>query len=211
MANHLMIDLETLDTRPTAVVFQVGLIAFKDVLHDKPMAFEEPPLENLILGEKLLHVDILSQVIRGRTIDPETVAWWNQQKPESWMRHPEETVLEHDVFAAISEMMGHHGIGDVWSNSPSFDAVLMRSLGDDMKKRGIQFHEFPSFRSDMDMRTLKALLLRKGMGLPKKETTHNALKDCRDQVELVVMMLRRMRDMSHVLDMYEKGELTPTK
>lgn len=88
MANHLMIDLETLDTRPTAVVFQVGLVAFRDVLFG-----EGPGGDNVIMEERLLHVDILSQVIRGRTIDPETIKWWSQQNVISWMRHPEECVL----------------------------------------------------------------------------------------------------------------------
>ena len=40
MANHMMIDLETLDTRPTGVVFQVGVICFADVLYGEPDAWE---------------------------------------------------------------------------------------------------------------------------------------------------------------------------
>lgn len=202
MANHMMIDLETLDTRPTGVVFQVGVICFADVLYGEPV-------EQLILEEKLFHVDILSQIMKGRTIDPETVKWWMTQNVEAWMRHPKECVFEHDVFNEIAAMMGRNGVGDVWSNSPSFDAVMMRSIEDGLKKKGIQIAEFPSFRNDMDMRTLKQICRR--MRFCKfdypRVTSHNALQDCRDQVNDVVMMLRQIRDIGNVWQEYVDGKL----
>lgn len=202
MANHMMIDLETLDTRPTGVVFQVGVVCFADVLYGEPA-------EKIILEEKLFHVDILYQVMNGRTIDSETVNWWKTQNVEAWMRHPEECVLEHDVFNEIAAMMGRNGIGDVWSNSPSFDAVLMRSIEDGLKKRGIQVSEFPSFRNDMDMRTLKRICQRMRFCEfeTSRVTSHNALKDCRDQVDDVVMMLRQIRDIGNVWQDFVDGKL----
>lgn len=188
MANHLMIDLETLDTRPSAVVFQVGLVAFRDVLHGEVNG-------EVILEERLLHIDILPQIMDGRTVDPETVRWWRTQNPDSWARHPESCIMPHEIFKHVSEMMGENGVGDVWSNSPSFDAVIMRSLGDDLTRRGVSYHEFPSFRDDMDMRTLKKICRRLRIVEfdNTRETTHNALLDCKDQVFDVVEMLRTIR------------------
>ena len=202
MANHMMIDLETLDTRPTGVVFQVGVICFADVLYGEPA-------EQIILEEKLFHVDILSQVMNGRTIDPETVKWWMTQDPVAWMRHPEECITEQDLFGNIAQMMARNGVGDVWSNSPSFDAVLMRSIEDGLKKRGIQVSEFPSFRNDMDMRTLKRICQRMRFCEfdSQRVTSHNALQDCRDQVNDVVMMLRQIRDIGNVWQEYVDGKL----
>ena len=202
MANHMMIDLETLDTRPTGVVFQVGVICFADVLYGEPK-------EQLILEEKLFHVDILYQVMNGRTIDSETVNWWKTQNVEAWERDPKDLVLEHDVFNEIAAMMGRNGVGDVWSNSPSFDAVLMRSIEDGLKKKGIQVNEFPSFHNDMDMRTLKRICQRMRFCEfdTTRQTSHNALKDCRDQVDDVVMMLRQIRDIGNVWQEYVDGKL----
>lgn len=202
MANHMMIDLETLDTRPTGVVFQVGVICFADVLYGEPA-------EQIILEEKLFHVDILHQIMNGRTVDPETVKWWMTQDPVAWMRHPEECVLEHDVFNEIAQMMGRNGVCDVWSNSPSFDAVLMRSIEDGLRKNGILAAEFPSFRNDMDMRTLKQICRRMRFCEfdSQRVTSHNALQDCRDQVNDVVMMLRQIRDIGNIWQEYVDGKL----
>lgn len=94
------------------------------------------------------------------------------------------------MFERIAKKMGDHGIGWVWSNSPSFDAVIMRSLRESLKIP----YEFSSFRSDMDMRTLKSLLqaLGKMVHAPKFETTHQALQDCYDQCKLVHYMLLQL-------------------
>lgn len=104
--------------------------------------------------------------------------------------NPRDTARATEVFEKISKIMGDHGIGWVWSNSPSFDAVIMRSLKESLKIP----YEFPSFRSDMDMRTLKQLLqpLGKMKNAPSFETTHNALKDCYDQAKLVHYMLLQL-------------------
>ena len=44
----------------------------------------------------------------------------------------------------------------------------------------------------------------------QRETTHNALQDCRDQVNDVVMMLRQIRDIGNVWQEYVDGKLVRT-
>jgi 3' exoribonuclease, RNase T-like len=179
--NHLMIDIETLDTRPSAVVFQVAFVVFAD-----PQAGKQ--LE--ILDAGIFHLDILEQILAGRTIDPETVKFWQAQDEGSWRRQPKDIGKTLFLFELIAKIMGDRGIGWVWSNSPSFDAVILRSLREDLN---IPW-EFPSFRTDMDMRTLKQLLssLGKMKEAPSFETTHQALQDCHDQVKLVHYMLLQL-------------------
>lgn len=179
--NHLMIDIETLDTRPTSVVFQVAFVVF---------ANPEVGKELEILNEGIFHLDILEQVLAGRTIDPGTVKFWQEQDEGSWRRQPKDISRSLFMFEHIAKIMGDHGIGWVWSNSPSFDAVILRSLREDLN---IPW-QFPSFRSDMDMRTLKQLLssLGKMKEAPSFETTHQALQDCYDQCKLVHYMLLQL-------------------
>lgn len=179
--NHLMIDIETLDTRPSAVVFQVAFVVFSDPQAGKDLQ---------VVYENIYHLDILEQIMAGRTIDSGTVDFWQQQDETSWTRESRQTAKALEVFGKIAEIMGKYEIGWVWSNSPSFDAVIMRSLREDLK---IPW-EFPSFRSDMDMRTLKQLLQAMGkmVDAPKFETTHQALKDCYDQCKLVHYMLLQL-------------------
>lgn len=198
MANHMMIDLETLDTRPSAVVFQVGVLVFKDIV---PENFRT----NLILEEKIYHLDILDQIMAGRTVDLETVRWWQTQKVDAWYRSANEITSTRDLFQDITYFYSKHEVKCLWANSPSFDTVIMRSLRESL---GISW-KFPSFRQDMDLRTLKQMFKMNGREspMPKKETTHNALQDCRDQFQEVVHYLGDFNSMVDIMGKYETDEL----
>lgn len=191
---HMMIDIETLDTRPSAVVFQVGVVVFEDAL------MQEAP-KSPILAQRKFDLDILPQIFAGRTIDRETVNWWLTQKAPVI---PIKKQSVHTVFQEISQMMGDFGVSYVWSNSPSFDAVIMRSLAESL---GVTY-EFPSFRTDMDLRTLKNICkMKKVVDFEPKETTHDALQDCLDQVDDLLNMMVHLKIMFEIWDKYQTGEL----
>lgn len=198
MATNMMIDLETLDTRPSAVVFQVGVLIFEDIV---PENFRS----NLILSEKLYHLDILDQIMAGRTVDTETVRWWNTQKRNAWERSDHDITDTSIMFMEIANECKRHDVRRVWANSPSFDCVMMRSLRESLK---ISW-EFPSFRQDMDLRTLKQMFKMNGREspMPKKETTHNALQDCRDQFQEAVHYLGDFNSMVEIIGKYETDQL----
>ena len=200
MATNMMIDLETLDTRPSAVIFQVGVLVFKDVLGGDIRG-------NLILEKKIFHLDILDQIMAGRTVDQDTVLWWAEQNPDSWHRHPDEITKASDMFQEINELYVKHEVRSLWANSPFFDCVLMRSLREDLD---IEW-QFPSFRDDMDLRTLKKLFKMKGrkMETSGKQTTHNALSDCEDQFHDAVHYLCEFSSMVELLEKMERDELYP--
>ncbi|HRD17192.1 MAG TPA: 3'-5' exonuclease [Methanothrix soehngenii] len=200
MATNMMIDLETLDTRPSAVVFQVGVLVFKDVLGGDIRG-------NIILEKKIFHLDLLEQIMAGRTIDPETVQWWRAQSADSWHRHPDEITRTGHMFQEINRLHEEHKVGSLWANSPSFDCVLMRSLRESLK---IEW-QFPSFREDMDLRTLKRLFQMKGrrMETSGKKTTHNALSDCEDQFHVAVHYLCEFSNMVELLEKMERDEVVP--
>lgn len=198
MATNMMIDLETLDTRPSAVVFQVGILVFKDIV---PENFRT----NLILEEKIYHLDLLDQIMAGRTVDLETVRWWQTQKADAWYRSANEITSTRDLFQDITYFYSKHGVEHLWANSPSFDTVIMRSLRESL---GISW-EFPSFRDDMDLRTLKRIFRMRGREMEgvKKPTTHNALKDCHDQFQEVFHYLGEFGSMVEIFGKYERDEL----
>lgn len=200
MATNMMIDLETLDTRPSAVVFQVGVLVFKDVLGGDIRG-------NLILEKKIFHLDILDQIMAGRTVDLETVRWWRAQSADSWHRHPDEIIKTGHMFQEINRLYEEHKVGSLWANSPSFDCVLMRSLRESL---GIPM-KFPTFREDMDLRTVKRLFQMKGRRMESsgKTTSHNALKDCEDQFHDAVHYLCEFSSMVELLEKMERNELIP--
>jgi hypothetical protein len=179
MANSAMVDIETLDTRPTAVVFQVGIVIFNDPFLEDKLKIREG---------KLFQLDILPQIMHGRTIDKDTVDWWKTQNPMAWRRGPDEVTMLIQMDLWIKEQFRLHGVSDVWSNSPSFDAVILRSLWESMELKDFPF----SFRQDMDLRTIKQMLRKmdrlQDYGLVESPS-HNALKDATDQTKLLGFML----------------------
>jgi hypothetical protein len=191
---HMMIDIETLDTRPSAVVFQVGVVVFEDAL------MQDAP-KSPILAQRKFDLDILPQIFAGRTTDPETIRWWLTQKSPLIPINKDSV---HLVFEEIEQMMKEFQVYYVWSNSPSFDAVIMRSLKESL---GVQY-EFPSFRADMDLRTLKNICkMKKVVDFEPKTTTHDALQDCLDQVDDLLKMMAHFKKMFEVWDRYTRGEL----
>ena len=61
-----MIDLETLDTSPGAVVLTIGAVKFN-------------PRGTGIIDELYIRVDVDEQIALGRTVDEGTVEWWSTQ------------------------------------------------------------------------------------------------------------------------------------
>lgn len=67
MTTHAMIDIETLATKPDAVVLTVGGVKFN------PYSAEEPHTPFSV------RLDIDEQTAKGRVIDPNTIEWWSKQ------------------------------------------------------------------------------------------------------------------------------------
>lgn len=165
--NHLMIDIETLSLEPNAVVFQIGAVVFD--------------MSGNINSEAIYHVDILPQIMKGRHFDPETQKWWMQQDPSAWWRQLLNTNTVEFAIFGINDLHEQYQCSSVWANSPSFDCVTLRSLAKDF---GTELRW--DFRSEMDLRSLKKIS--SVLGFRESESvkaTHNAVKDCVDQVKKV--------------------------
>lgn len=115
---HIVIDLETLDTSPSAVVTSIGVA----------------------IGSKgaftswQVNLEITSQLLNGRTVSQSTLAWWKEQQ-----KYTQQLMLENQLQTpqALSNLvieleglqvkLGESNIA-VWGNSPSFDLVILSSL-----------------------------------------------------------------------------------
>ena len=69
MAQHLMVDLETLDTKTSATILTLGAVRFD-------------PFTNAPMKELYLRVDIDSQDKLGCTVSEDTLQWWSQQNTD---------------------------------------------------------------------------------------------------------------------------------
>jgi len=168
----LMIDLETLDTSPTAVVLSLGAVAFDPYGEVNSWTFP-------------FYVEFTNfleqQTGVGRTISPSTVLWWmGQNAAAREVFKPKET---SDVrcsplwgLNAFNDYLKPLDIKRVWARDPDFDIVILRSL----YQTNAPDLAFPfSYSAGRSVRTVE--------GMPfaplrdKPPVAHNALEDAINQ------------------------------
>ncbi|MDQ3273757.1 MAG: 3'-5' exoribonuclease [Actinomycetota bacterium] len=161
-----MLDLETLDTCPTALVTAIGAVMFDPY--------------STYIGHKFYAVttDWPCQQRKGRTISGDTVAWWLEQSDEArkaLASPPFGVALStHAALNGFCEFFdGHGGDTDVWGNGADFDNVILGSLyGSFNLTRPWTYSKNRCFR------TINSLPKSKLFVKPEREGTHhNALDD----------------------------------
>lgn len=179
--NHVMIDIETLDTVGTAVIVSIGAAMFDVATTSKPM-----------IGDTFYSaVSIASQHDRTRSED--TIAWWGKQPAEA------QAVFEEalsptapdlsDVLVSFSEWVRKNQDGSrspsVWGNGATFDNVIVRHA---YAQLGIPcpWH----FSGDRCYRTLNSLALIPHWFVAERTgPKHHALEDALYQARRASMAL----------------------
>ena len=169
---HLMIDLETLDTKPTAVFSTVGLCTFD--------------MDRGVVDRWVYRVDMQSSINAGRTISADTLRWWMRQdeNPREAMFAEGGLALQEFLHALRAQFSTE--IEGVWGNGATFDISILESAYH-------QAGEEPPwpFYTVRDVRTMAMLA-------PHVERTrpaipHRAELDAEAQAQWVVDMHRALR------------------
>lgn len=178
--HHIMLDLETLDTAPSAVILSIGAVKFD------PNTFEATDDFYAVL-------DLDSQVERGRTISPSTVIWWMRQADaaRAALHTPKEVSLVNEVLTDFARWIDDPS--GLWGNGADFDNVLLASL---YKSFGIK--QPWSHRANRCYRTMKAVMEANcSEGLMPYEgrsgVYHNALDDARTQLQRLAALSKTSR------------------
>lgn len=183
----MMLDLETLSTRPDAVVWQIGALTFDPNL-DAPIYPAEEKRESGVVGEPpevprerpytfgtfSENVAVLPEVMMGAHIDPETVAWWQKRRPPISTLGPgcSGNVALQDLFYFWEREKPDR----IVANSPNFDCVIIENMA---RRWGM---EVPwRFRSYLDCRTISFVHDLHFAPVARGEVSHDALDDCRAQ------------------------------
>lgn len=114
---HLMIDLETLDTSPYAVILSVGAVAFT---------------KDTVIAEKEWFLDVDQQVSQGRKIGYETAKWWVLQS-DTAKKGVFNPAFKHFLTNFSMEMVEFFNkncgsSGFIWGNGASFDIPILETL-----------------------------------------------------------------------------------
>lgn len=162
---HIMIDLETMGTRPDAPIVAIGAVAFD---------------ADGITHEFYANVDLGSAVNSGAKIDANTVMWWMQQDDDARAA----LVGKEDQYSLVgalvefSKWMYLRDAG-VWGNGATFDNVILREA----YLRAAVPCPWP-FWDDKCYRTVKGIY--PDVPLDRSGTHHNALDDARTQAEHLI-------------------------
>lgn len=151
---EIMIDIETLDTRPTAVVLSFAAVAFPDT--------EVDPLYRAL--------DVDQQLAVGRTVSADTLAWWARQPDEARLAalaapaphlaglgsrcgsSPEGAWWAvEQALSDLELLFGHHNVEAVWACPPTFDIAILESLYEDFGRSPVPW----TWRQFRDVRTLR--------------------------------------------------------
>ena len=159
----IMIDLETLGTKPNSAILSIGAVAFDEKKIHKSFYY---------------NVDLVSSLKHGYEIDPDTVYWWLKQDKAAG------EVLDKDKLSIVSAVRFLSDFildiepSEVWANSPSFDLVMLKNAWD---KHEIK-HPYP-FYIERDFRTFLSFT---GAKRVYPIIAHNALDDAKAQAQTLI-------------------------
>ena len=169
--NHVMIDLETLSTKPNACILTFGAMKF-DPHNDARGASEDKIFNSKYSFYR--RIDPESCTALGAHIDEGTVAWWAKQDPK--VKHEAFNEEDrHDIRTVLSDFHRWYnadgGSEAVWSNGSIFDVMIVEDYNSKLA-RGNPW----KFWEIKDTRTIYGLA---DAELPQiAEDAHHALWDC---------------------------------
>ena len=168
---NVMIDLETLGTKPGSVILSIGAVKFgKEGLGDEFYAA----------------IELDSATRSGLTIDASTVAWWMDQSEEARKVFTESP--RDPLFAALKNLQTYLRKGctesdvKIWGNGADFDNVLLAAAYD-----VVNLPVPWKFYNNRCYRTMKSM---SAVPKPDREGVHhNALDDAKYQALHLVSIL----------------------
>lgn len=165
---NVMVDFETLSLQPNAFLLECGLVIFDNQFN--------------IVTEALFTTNNLNYSA-SQDVDGNTLEWWvNQQdglynllQRAKTQFNPNDLTVQARTCMLLSKLKQACPTLKFWSKG-SFDADILRYYDNDIFK----YNEF------MDVRTIKTFAEMQGIVFDDKtKATHNALEDCRAQLEIL--------------------------
>ena len=168
---QIVIDLETLGNGNTAVITQIGAVAFD--------------LERGIFDQFHIRIDPQTCVDVGMVMDVSTVLWWMKQSDAARSEFEKVQVSIQAALKGFDEFMKKNATKDsgVWGNGVSFDNVI---LGNAYKLAGMK--QPWMYWQDRCYRTLKQLL--KCIPADDYGTAHNGLDDAIKQANHLIKIAK---------------------
>lgn len=184
MNPHAMIDLETFGTTPGSAILTIGAVRFDPATGEVGETFYES-------------ISLVSSLLAGLTVDPDTVTWWRKQSPEAKAALEEKDSLP--LAVALESFSRWLLNGEAWVTFSDAPMVWCKGVSFDFPLLAAAYRAAGAvapwkFYNERDCRTLFKLCEELyGYKLPKPAgIAHSALDDARHQAEQVIACLRLM-------------------
>lgn len=168
----VMIDFETLGTKPTTVPLSIGAVSFN-------------PNSSNIISKFHRNIDIESCLDMGMTVDGSTISWWLGQTDaaRNSLKEPAPVkikIVMGEFTSWVRAQLGRDGC--VWSHGSIFDIAIVENIYRMYNEKPPWF-----FTKIMDTRTLFRIAGFDFTAWNKARggVAHNALEDSIAQVEAV--------------------------
>lgn len=166
---HVMVDLETMGTRPNAPIVAIGAVTF-DV--------------NAVYDEFYVNVDLESAVNDGHAVvDPKTVQWWMEQDTAARAALREDRKKILTALYMFRDWLKPDEPEGVWGNGATFDNVILSEA-----YRRLNLTSPWPFWADRCYRTMKNMYPQ--IELERVGTHHNALDDAKSQAAHLIKIWR---------------------
>lgn len=174
---EVMVDIETHDTAPTAVILSIGAAAM-DMIN----------LE--VIDTFYVNVDPADCLRLGLTQSPATLEWWDKQSDDAKARllAPEPKPLRHALVDFLNWRSSKHCALAYWGNGANFDNVILANAHKAAEVQGWDFWR------DRCHRTMKTLYASQCKNIERKGTHHNAVDDAVFQAEQLLAILKAQRN-----------------
>ena len=165
--NNLMIDIETMGTKPGCVILSIGAVLFGG---------------GQLGREFYIEIDPTNCQAHGMTINADTLRWWMRQEIKPPVNGA--ATLEHALRRLSGEFNNWREMC-VWANSPTFDLAILR----DAYARVSMKAPWP-FWQERDFRSARDILAPDFSITTVRPfgDTHHALADAKRQAKALMMM-----------------------
>ena len=172
---HLMVDIETLGSRPGAAIASIGAVIFSP---------------ERVLNEWECVVSIESCQLAGLKFDASTIRWWMAQSDAA--RSATFSHIGTPIFNALTDLAlfaADYKVSDYWSHGATFDLVLLNEAALITGAPPL----VKDFRRARDTRTLYEITDVNPRTFMGTGTAHNAIDDARAQALAVIESWRILR------------------
>lgn len=169
---NLMVDLETLDTEPTAVIVTIAAVKFN---------FDGDEIETFTVN-----VDPKSSVKYGMTISQSTLDWWKKQDKaaiDAWKLNP---VSIEEAIERFNDFLGDATYTKMWAQGIDLDFPVLRNS---LSKLGAPIKW--KYWNQCDSRTVFTIANFNTKKAARVGQYHNAIDDCRTQISWLKQILSK--------------------